>query len=164
RMLCVLDSDPQIGMVGPCSNFVSGPQQIDVPYAGRGPVNIDACDTASIDEFARAWGKANNGRVQPVNRLVGFCLLVRPEGSEKIGHFDERFGIGNFEDDDYCRRTSEAGFKLVIARDAFVHHFGGATFQGSNVDFRALMERNERLYREKWADLRSEISDSRSEI
>ncbi len=38
----------------------------------------------------------------------------------------------------------------MIARDAFVHHFGSRTFAGSGADFAAIMRRNESLFREKW--------------
>ena len=69
-----------------------------------------------------------------VNRLVGFCLLIRREVIEAIGPLDEQFGIGCFEDDDYCLRAIAAGFKAVIAGDAFVHHYGGRTFLGTGVD------------------------------
>src|SRR5262249_31586562 len=63
----------------------------------------------------------------------------------------ERFGLGCFEDDDYCRRARAAGYRAVIARDAFVHHFGGRTVVGSGVDFAGLMRANEQLYQAKWA-------------
>jgi GT2 family glycosyltransferase len=176
RMLRAMESDPAIGMVGPVSNFVSGPQQIAAEYESREltPARRDAdgfessdsdgrvmridgrpggtvfCDLGMIDEFARRWGEANDGRIVEVPRLVGFCLLIRREVIDRIGLLDERFGIGNFEDDDYCRRARDAGFKLAIAADAFVHHFGGRTFIGSGVNHGELMRRNERLYREKW--------------
>ena len=54
--------------------------------------------------------------------------------------------------DDYCRRTIDAGYRAVIASDAFVHHFGGRTFVGSGVDFGALMRENERRFRHKWTN------------
>src|SRR5262249_7355735 len=83
------------------------------------------------------------------DRLVGFCLLVRREVVNRVGLLDERFGVGCYEDDDYCRRVLRAGFRAVIARDAFVHHFGGRTFLGSGVDYHRLMERNQQLFESK---------------
>ncbi|MEX0717774.1 MAG: glycosyltransferase [Planctomycetaceae bacterium] len=142
RLHAALDRDPKIGLVGPCSNRVSGPQQIPIDYT----------DLASLDGFAWDRGKRHHGELEETERLVGFCLLLRREVVERVGLFDERFGLGNFEDDDYCRRAREAGFRAVIARDAFVHHFGGRTFIGSGIDHGALMRRNAQLYREKWAD------------
>jgi GT2 family glycosyltransferase/tetratricopeptide (TPR) repeat protein len=141
-----------IGMVGPVSNFVSGPQQIAASYQGSGfgVQCAEKLDTDGLEDFARTWGEANEGRVVETERLVGFCLLIRREVIDRVGLFDERFGIGNFEDDDYCRRAREAGFRLAIAADAFVHHFGGRTFIGGGIDHGALMRRNERLFREKW--------------
>src|SRR4029077_2666143 len=62
-----------------------------------------------------------------------------------------RFGLGCFEDDDYCRRALGAGFRAVIARDSFVHHFGSRTFIGSKIDYAGLMNKNQQLFEEKWA-------------
>src|SRR6516162_1462819 len=59
--------------------------------------------------------------------------------------------MGCYEDDNYCRRAIQAGFRAVIARDAFVHHFGSRTFMGTGIDFSALMHRNKQIFDEKWA-------------
>ena len=47
----------------------------------------------------------------------------------------------------------------MIARDAFVHHFGGRTFLGAGFDFAAIMRENERRFREKWGP-RPDVSGS----
>ncbi len=142
RMLRVLDSDPDIGLVGPCSNRVSGTQQVEARYD----------DVSALDGFAWDWGKAQDGVIEDSDRLIGFCLLIRRSVIDEIGGLDERFGIGCFEDDDYCRRALREGYRAVIARDAFVHHYGGRTFVGSGVDFAAVMRDNERKFRAKWAE------------
>ena len=141
RMLSAFDQDPQIGLVGPCSNYCSGPQEIAVPYE-----KVD-----QIIPFAQDWARVNARQVFDLDRLVGFCLLFRREVIDRIGFLDERFGIGNFEDDDFCRRAIAAGFRTVVAADTFVHHFGSRTFLGSGVDLGQLLEENERKYEAKWA-------------
>ncbi|MBI3462405.1 MAG: glycosyltransferase, partial [Planctomycetes bacterium] len=139
RMLRGLFSHPRIGLIGPCSNHVSGSQQVTVNYE-----ELDC-----LDCFAWDWGKSHDQILADTDRLVGFCLLIRRGVVEQVGLLDEQFGKGNFEDDDYCRRAIEAGFRAVIARDAFVHHFGERTFMGDKVAFSELLERNQRLFREK---------------
>lgn len=148
-LLEALYSEPSVGLVGPCSNFVSGEQQVPVSYD----------DLTGLDGFAWEWSKAHNHERVATDRLVGFCLLIRREVVEAVGCLDERFGIGCFEDDDYCLRAKQAGFRAVIARDAFVHHFGGRTFVATGVDFGALMARNEALFREKWKTRSDEPKD-----
>jgi len=139
RMLDVLQSDPHIGLVGPVSNNVSGPQQIPVDYD----------DFSLIDPFAWRWQKSHAGEIVDSRRLVGFCLLIRKEVIDKVGNLDEEFGIGCYEDDEFCHRAMEAGFRAVIARDSFIHHFGGMTFRNTNIDFAALMARNRVLFEQK---------------
>ena len=50
----------------------------------------------------------------------------------------------------YCRRAIQAGFRCIIAQDAFVHHFGSRTFLRRETDFAGILERNRRLFEEKW--------------
>lgn len=141
RLLEAFDRDPTIGLVGPSSNNVSGEQEVDVSYR----------DLGDLDGFAWDWARDLGGRLEPTDRLIGFCLLVRRAVFDAIGPLDEQFGIGCFEDDDLCRRASAAGWRAVIARGAFVHHFGSRTFVGSGADFAGIMAENQARYRAKWA-------------
>jgi len=139
-MLNRLHSNEQIGLIGPVSNNISGPQQVPTSYR-----HLNELDGSAWD-----WGKQHNGKSVEVDRLVGFCLLFKREVIERIGLLDERFGIGNFEDDDFCRRAAEAGYQSLIAIDCFVHHFGSVSFQGAGVDLNQVLQENQKLYREKW--------------
>jgi GT2 family glycosyltransferase/tetratricopeptide (TPR) repeat protein len=138
---------PELGLVGPCSNSVSGPQQIPVTYK----------DLSELDAFADARAARFSKKLQRVERLVGFCLLMRREVIEKIGLFDERFGIGNFEDDDLCRRALAAGYRMAIVKEAFVHHFGSVTLKSQGIDLGALLKKNQALFNEKWGISRAKI-------
>lgn len=140
RLLKALKSDENVGLVGPCSNYVASPQEIPVSYQ----------DLSGVDGFAWDWGKKNDGRRIDIDRLVGFCLLISRNVIEDIGLLDEQFGVGCFEDDDYCRRAKQAGYRVVIATDSFIHHFGSRTFFGSGVDFASVLSENQKRYQAKW--------------
>jgi GT2 family glycosyltransferase/tetratricopeptide (TPR) repeat protein/SAM-dependent methyltransferase len=131
----------RIGLVGPLTNCASGYQEIAASYT----------DLAMLDGFAWEHAKQYDGQLLEVDRLIGFCLLIRREVLEQVGLLDERFGIGNYEDDDYCRRARDRGWRLVVARDAFIHHFGHKTFDGAGVDLNSLLVRNRQVYDDKWA-------------
>ncbi len=141
RMLAALQRHPDIGIVGPMSNYVAGPQLIsDVPYK-----NLE-----EMPAFAAEWSRTHAGQAQETGRVVGFCLLARRSVIERIGGLDEQFGSGNFEDDDFCLRAAFAGFRICIAQDAFVHHTGSRTFIGAKIDYRESMLRNWKLFKAKW--------------
>jgi glycosyltransferase involved in cell wall biosynthesis len=153
RLVAALDRDPRIGLIGPRTNTCSGPQQID---------NLSFATLEEINAYADALAARQAGQLRDVARLVGFCLVVRDSLLREIGPLDESFGIGNFEDDDYCLRAARAGRRLCIAEDCFVFHYGSRTFVGMGmVDdaWRELIARNERIFGEKWRDLRPEERD-----
>lgn len=141
RMLSVLKAHPATGLVGPTSNYVSGLQL--VPGCRYG-------DRAGLESFAAAWAAEHAGQSIRTTRLVGFCLLSRREVIERIGGLDERFGTGNFEDDDFCLRAAQAGYEARIAVDAFVHHTGSQTFKGARIDYEASMQTNWQVFKAKW--------------
>ena len=106
RLRAPLDADASVGATGPRSNNVSGPQMIEDtaygdPYA----------DPAGLDAFAAAQVAAHAGETAAAPRVVGFCLLARRDAIERIGGLEERFGPGNFEDDDLCLRIQATGLR-----------------------------------------------------
>ena len=66
-----------------------------------------------------------------MDKLIGFCMMIKKEVINKIGLLDENFLIGNFEDDDYCLRMRKAGYKLILCKDTFIHHFGSISFKNT---------------------------------
>lgn len=133
---------PTVGLVGPVSNFASTPQSIPTDYN----------DIDGIDRFAAKRSSEFCDRVMEARRLTGFCLLLRREVLDSIGGFDERFGLGFFDDDDFCARARAAGFRLLLAMGVFVHHFGSRTFLGLGVDAYQQLEDNLAIYRDKWGE------------
>jgi GT2 family glycosyltransferase len=62
-----------------------------------------------------------------VDQPMGAALMIRRELIEKIGGFDESFGIF-FNDVDFCRRAKELGYINLYYPEAVVAHFvGGST-------------------------------------
>ena len=127
---------------GPPAGCTSGalPQQIAVDYR----------DINGIDAFAVRRRREFAGKTLQVGRLTGFCLLARREVLDKIGGFDERYGIGYFDDDDLSVRARQAGFELLVALNVFVHHFGSRTFAGLGIDCREQLRRNFEQFKAKW--------------
>ena len=70
---------------------------------------------------------------------------------EKVGELDEQFGVGYFEDTDYCYRVRQPGYELRCARDAFVHHWQGASFRLLGDDSHAhIYRKTSSLFETKW--------------
>jgi len=128
-------------LVGPVTNKVSGLQQIPTDgYAGA----------EQLYEFSALTHRKNEGSILAWHRLVFFCVAMRRQVYTTLGILDERFTPGNFEDDDYCLRAIEKGFKLGIAFDIFVHHKGSATHESLNLNKQQLIDINHEKFNKKW--------------
>lgn len=139
-LIACAEADPATGIVGPRCNNISGPQQDDAPYQ----------TVREFHRFAKRYGEQHAGEYWDLDRLVGFCMLIKRAVVDQIGGLDEQFGLGNFEDDDYCRRARQAGWKTRVTNGVFLHHFGSRTFTESQIDFHEQMLKNLKLYEAKW--------------
>ena len=70
---------------------------------------------------------------------------------ESTGGLDERFFPGFYEDDDYCKRVLNHGWKIGCAEDVFVYHELSASFNAEGQARRQeLLDKNRKLFEEKW--------------
>ncbi|MBV9280658.1 MAG: glycosyltransferase family 2 protein [Chloroflexi bacterium] len=60
--------------------------------------------------------------------LPGGCMVVRREVLQRPGPLDEDFFLLH-EDDEWCRRTRDAGWKLYFCPSARFEHRGGTSFE-----------------------------------
>ncbi len=136
-------ADPQVGLVGPVTNFAGNEARVEVAYRTWG----------EMEQFARDRATRWDGQCADIHMLAMFCLAMRRETFDRLGPLDEQFGIGMFEDDDYARRAREAGLRVVCAADTFVHHIGQASFKAliQQGEYDDLFARNRRSYERKWS-------------
>jgi GT2 family glycosyltransferase len=140
-MIDVQRRNPTVGCSAPRTNRIVGYQQVDnVPYE-----NLD-----ELPAFARERSYAERGRWTREARVVGFCLCLDRRMVAEIGGLNPRYGIGNFEDDDYCMRIRAAGYDIALCDDSFIHHFGNVTFKENKVDYRASLVRNKEIFTKHW--------------
>ncbi|MBW2073128.1 MAG: glycosyltransferase family 2 protein [Deltaproteobacteria bacterium] len=135
----VADRDETIGIVGPLTNNTLPEQMIKTNYTMIG----------EMYEFARRISEKNRGMMKEMDHLTGFCMLIKREVINNVGLFDENYGIGTFEDTDYCWRTRLAGYRLILAEDVFIHHKLFGSFEASKIDIRPISRVNMEYFNEK---------------
>lgn len=141
RMENIFEKHPGISLLGPVSNMVTGAQQIfNALYKNR----------LEFESFCEKRFQSHAGKVVELKRVIGFCLAMKKEVLEVLGGLDENFGRGNFEDDDYCVRAGQHGFRIGMAPGIFIHHTGNQSFRAISDDYSALLNRNFAYFREKW--------------
>ena len=143
RLIETAERSPKIGIVGPMSNNVSGPQLIQ--NIGYNPETLEG-----LERYSKKLSIEKAGKTQQILRVVGFCMLIKRAVINKIGGMDHRYGLGNFEDDDFSIRAALAGFESWMVEDCFVHHFGSRTFIGEKIDYRKSLLQNWKIFIEKW--------------
>jgi GT2 family glycosyltransferase len=133
---------PEIGLVGPTTNRCGNEAEVDAPYRTYG----------EMVQLAARRAAEHAGVGFDIEVATLFCAAMRRDVCERVGFLDERFEVGLFEDDDYSERVRAAGYRVVCAEDAFVHHFGEATF-GELVPtgrYGELFRANKARFEEKW--------------
>ena len=142
KLVNYLDGHPEIGLIGPVTNFCGNEAKIDVTYT----------TLEEMDKFAYHYTKSNEGIFSDIRMLAFYCVGIRRDTLDKVGLLDENFGIGMFEGDDFSLRIERLGLRIVCAEDIFIHHFGQASFKKliDNGQYNSLFEANKKYFEQKW--------------
>ena len=136
-----VERSPSTGVSAPRSVNVAGDQAV---------TDADYNNVEQMHVYAAARRARYRGQGYLSDRVIGFCMCMKRIVFEEIGGIDERFGVGNFEDDDYSIRVRAAGYTMFVCEDVFIHHIGSATFKANNVDYSARMQENWSKFAAKW--------------
>lgn len=141
KMIDHINIDEKLVCLGPRSNYVSGPQIVeDVSYK----------NLKELHEYAESFSKQSKEILTYFQRIVFFFTLFKSRVLQEVGFLDERFELGNFEDDDYCMQIWGRGKKCAFDNSVFIHHYGSQTFIKNKIDYKKVMEQNKQKFMKKW--------------
>nr|WP_315024638.1 glycosyltransferase [uncultured Aminipila sp.] len=120
NLLKCIDSDSSICWAVPLCNSLSNLQTIPVSYT-----NMD-----EMQSFAKQFNASDSRKWEERARLFPFLGIMRPDVVEKMNvFFTPYFSYDMFADDDMSVRIRRAGYKQILCKDTFVHHYGSATIK-----------------------------------
>jgi N-acetylglucosaminyl-diphospho-decaprenol L-rhamnosyltransferase len=134
-MMAHMEAHPEVGALGPRLRYADGRLQ---PSRRRFPTLATALvESTVVQEYWRdnrilrryTMADTPDDAVQPVDWVVGACLLVRRQAYEQVGGLDEGYFMYS-EEMDWCRRIKAAGWQVAYLPTATViHHEGQSSEQ-----------------------------------
>jgi len=135
--------DPAIGIVGAVQYFPDGTREPPIMNFYRDERAGDLYQTEILNE---------NVDYIPVDCVLFSNAMIKKEVWEAIGYYDEQFAPSMYEEEDYCLRAKEAGFKIVLVPKAtFVHHVAISTRRNTPY-YQAVLNRNRERFKLKWKE------------
>lgn len=136
----VLETDETIGVAAPYLSYAYGIQRTDVRL-----YSID-----EINSFSKEFISKNKGKITYITRVIGACMIIKRQVLEEVGGNDFFFGIGHFDDDDWCLRIRIAGYKIAVVGSSFVYHMGSKTFKTVKENINHFVSINRSKFYRKW--------------
>lgn len=141
RLARHFERSPGIGAVTAVTNFSGNETKINAGYG----------DVLEMQSFALDLAAKHDGEAREIDMAALYCVLVPKTVWDEVGQLDETFEVGTFEDDDFSLRIKRAGYRVIVAEDCFIHHFGNGSFaklpSGESV---RIFERNRDRFERKW--------------
>lgn len=145
-----MTSDESVIWATPVMNSISNRQAIPVSYKNN---NLE-----DMHRFAREYNNLNPLKWEERARLFAAMGIIRQEEVSKFYDYGSPyFCYDMFSDDDTSIRYKRAGYKQILCRDVFVHHYGSATI-GSH-QFEVMDLSREQFYKKYGVDAWVSIMD-----
>jgi GT2 family glycosyltransferase len=136
RLLAVARAVPELGVLNPASSTFG-------QHPPRG---------MALDAYAQQL-QAQGLRWVEVGMCIGFCMLITRPVIDRIGYLTEEVERIFFEDEDYCMRAQQAGFRCGVAEASYVYHHEHRTVKRMGERER-IFQANRRWCEQRWGPWR----------
>ena len=146
HMLACVNSDDRIAMAVPVCNegSISNDQGVAVPY----PNTFAGMD--AMQQFAASYNQMNPALWADRSQLMTFLSIMRRDLTELCAA-DPIYTKAEFVDDDMSALMRRTGWRQILLKDTFMHHFGGVTLnEGRMRTHGNAIKAMRRVYYEKW--------------
>lgn len=140
NLLICMESNPKIGMAVPVCDASCNYQQIYLPYQ----------DLEDMQVQAEIYNVSNPDFWEERLKLCTYAGIYRTDLQKSLGGFDEDFNPGSYDDDAICFSIRRRGFKVILAKDTFVHHYGACSFNIEYEKDNTLLYRNKATFMRKF--------------
>jgi GT2 family glycosyltransferase len=155
-MLDALDTQPEIGAVGPRIVYPSGcVQEAGTRIRGDASAGMIGLNRSASEERFRLSRR--------VDYCSGACLLVRADTFRALGGFDTRYSPAYCEDMDLCTRLAEERRlgTWYCADATIIHHLSKSSDSVSSAYKQRLVTRNLQIFAERWPAVLDRAEDVR---
>ena len=146
HLYTAIESDSYIAQVVPTCNEegVSNDQGIPVPYPNT------FAGLERMHTFAAAHNHMNPALWEERPVLMPFLAITRTD-VYRMGLIDPIYTRAEFVDDDLSTLLRRTGWRQLLLKDTFMHHFGGVTLgEGRRKAAGNALDEMRRVYYEKW--------------
>ena len=146
HLLAAIESDVCIAYAVPTCNekSISNLQGIPVPY----PNTFEGME--KMQQFAAAHNHLNPVLWEERSVLMPFLSIARMD-IYQMGLVDPIYTRAEFVDDDLSTLLRRTGWRQLLLKDTFMHHFGGVTLgEGRKKEAGNALDAMRRVYYDKW--------------
>ena len=148
--VCLLNNDTQVakGWLTEMVKVAEARDDIGIVNPNSNTLGWKPKKRQSLEAVAQEL-KSYSGEYSRLPWASGFCMLIKRKVIQKVGLFDEIYGMGTFEDADFSKRAQGLGYSCVCARASYVYHRERRSF----IKFKKFdrdFERNRQIFFSKW--------------
>lgn len=136
KLVRVMD-EPTTGAVGMKLLF---PKDSKNPNRPAGKVQHVGLSTNVRGDFIHnfvGWSPDNPRvlRITESYAITGAAMMTRRNLFQKVKGFNEEYGIGTYEDVEYCLRLRDMGYNIRISQEAIGEHYVGSTAMDKKIQY-----------------------------
>jgi O-antigen biosynthesis protein len=134
EIIYLFDKYQDIGLINPNSNTLGAR-----PDSGQ-----------TIESFAGSLEKKYKGIFVEMPFCIGFCMVLRKNLLDKAGGLSPKYAPMFFEDTDFSKKAVKAGYRIGLAKGAYVWHKEHGSFKNKSRESESIFRKNKKIFQEKW--------------